>query len=210
LSRIAFEANVPIEVKAVVAVELATGTQVMSGPLVGSVQRLRSMEGWSTPELRTLLEIYRKGLNPTAPIYTSPLFYKIIEGISTYHKSRSRAAARAGEPLPDDPLSLRMPTEFEVSGRIPGRLGSSSGISGKRTVIYVIALRTRSEMLWPTSLRAETSAIQTLQRTYTLAGERCLSCRHVSRELLGKEVEREVPDAGTGVAVKPPSKPSGS
>jgi hypothetical protein len=72
-----------------------------------------------TPELRPFLASYREGLNSTAPLYQALSFYKVIEGVKTFHSNRVRAARRAGQTPPDDPLVAIVPNSFDDLTREP-------------------------------------------------------------------------------------------
>jgi len=113
LSRLAFEADTPLEVKAVVGVELSTGTQMMGANLVGAVRPMPIFEGWSTEPLRPLLAAYREGLNSTSPLYQALSFYKVVEGVSTFHTRDQRAAKRSGGASPADPMDMVMPATLD-------------------------------------------------------------------------------------------------
>ena len=66
LSRIAFEADTPLEVTGVLLTEQATQTRRFGATLVGAVQPAPELAGTTTPELRMFLAAYREGLNDLA------------------------------------------------------------------------------------------------------------------------------------------------
>lgn len=80
LSRIAFEADTPLEVTAISLTERATQTRQLRTTLVGAVQPAPEIAGTTTPELRMFLAAYREGLNGNSPLYQALSFYKILEG----------------------------------------------------------------------------------------------------------------------------------
>ena len=80
LSRIAFEADTPIEVTGVLLTEQVTQTRRFGATLVGAVQPAPELAGDITPELRSFLAAYREGLNANSPLYQVLSFYKVIEG----------------------------------------------------------------------------------------------------------------------------------
>jgi len=110
LSRIAFEADTPLEVTAISLTERATQTRQLRTTLVGAVQPAPETAGTTTPELRMFLAAYREGLNGNSPLYQALSFYKILEGAAKFHTNRVRAARRRGEPAPADPMARQMPT----------------------------------------------------------------------------------------------------
>lgn len=110
LSRMAMEADVPVEVRATVIMEISTQIRQVGATLVGKVKIAPEFTDVSTTELRPLLAAYREGLNCNIPSYQAVAFYKIIEGVDTFSKTRRRAARQKGKTVPDDPLLARMPT----------------------------------------------------------------------------------------------------
>lgn len=111
LSWIAFEADTPLEVKAVVMTDQATQTRRIGATLAGSEQPAPGFAGMLTPELRPLLAAYREGLNSTAPLYQALSFYKVIEGVASFRKHRVRATAKGVAPVDLDTLSRRIPAD---------------------------------------------------------------------------------------------------
>jgi hypothetical protein len=69
LSRIAFQADTPLEVTAISLTERATQTRQLPTTLVGAVQPAPEIAETTTPELRMFLAAYRKGLNGNSPLY---------------------------------------------------------------------------------------------------------------------------------------------
>ena len=104
LSRLAFEADVALEVKATVVVELSTGTQMMATHVVGSVKLSPELQGNLTSELRPLLAAYRDGLNSVNVLYEALSFYKAVEGAVAFHRSRQRRSTPTGRPAPIEAL----------------------------------------------------------------------------------------------------------
>jgi hypothetical protein len=109
LSRIAFEADTPLEVTGILLTEQATQTRRFGATLVGATQPAPELAGTTTPELRSFLAAYREGLNTNSPLYQTLSFYKIIEGVATFHTKRARAAKKCGAPEPTDPLAQQIP-----------------------------------------------------------------------------------------------------
>jgi hypothetical protein len=113
LSRIAFEADTPLEVTGILLTEQATQTRRFGATLVGAVQPAPELAGTTTPELRMFLAAYREGLNANSPLYQTLSFYKIIEGVATFHKNRVRAAKKRSATEPADPLAKQIPANRE-------------------------------------------------------------------------------------------------
>jgi hypothetical protein len=113
LSLLAFKADVPLEVTTTVMTEQATQIRRVGATLIGAVQPAPEPSGWSTPELRPFLAIYREGLNSNMPLYQALSFYKVIEGAPTFHTKRVRAANRAGDTPPSDPLAQTIPADVK-------------------------------------------------------------------------------------------------
>lgn len=109
LSRLAFQANTPLDVKASVILEKATQSIRLASVLVGQYQPLPLVPGTSTQEQRMLLASYREGLNSTAPLYQILCFHKVIEGARGFQKRRLRAAIRSNSDAPPDPMRKRFP-----------------------------------------------------------------------------------------------------
>lgn len=117
LSRIAFEADTPVEVTGVLLIEQATQTRRFGAVLAGTVQPAPEI-GWrTTPESRPLLAAYREGLNSNSSLYQALSFYKVIEGVATFYTKRVRAAKKSGNAMPTDPMAKRVPaTRTDLSG----------------------------------------------------------------------------------------------
>jgi hypothetical protein len=113
LSRIAFEADTPLEVTGVLLTEQATQTRRLGATLVGAVQPAPTLAGTTTPELRMFLAAYREGLNANSALYQALSFYKIIEGVTKFHTNKVRAAKKRGAPEPADPLAKQIPARRE-------------------------------------------------------------------------------------------------
>jgi hypothetical protein len=111
LSRIAFEADTPLEVTAILLTEKATQARRLGATIVGAVQPAPEFAGSTTPELRMFLASYREGLNANSPLYQALSFYKIMEGVAKFHINRVRAAKKRGEAVPPDPLARQMPSD---------------------------------------------------------------------------------------------------
>jgi hypothetical protein len=119
LSRLAFETGAPIEAKAILVTEEATGTVSISTTLVGKIRTLKNIAGNMEPQLAAYLSAYREGLSSLTPLYQALSFYKVIEGISKHHVRASRVATKAGKPVPPDALA----------GCFPRNIDESEGIS---------------------------------------------------------------------------------
>jgi hypothetical protein len=113
LSWIAFQADTPLEVTGVLLTEQATQTRRFGATLVGAVQPAPELVGTTTPELRVFLAAYREGLNANSPLYQALSFFKIIEGVATFHTRRTRAAARSSAAAQPDPLVKQLPASRE-------------------------------------------------------------------------------------------------
>lgn len=113
LSRIAFEADTPVEVTAILLTERATQTRQLGATLVGAVEPAPEIAGTTTPELRMFLAACREGLNATSPLYQALSFFKIIEGITKFHTNRVRTAKKCGADEPADPMARRIPAEHK-------------------------------------------------------------------------------------------------
>ena len=111
LSRIAFEADTPLEVTAISLTERVTQTRQLRTTLIGAVQPAPEIAGTTTPELRMFLAAYREGLNGNSPLYQALSFYKIIEGATKFHTNRVRAATRRGEAALVDPMARQLPAD---------------------------------------------------------------------------------------------------
>ncbi len=113
LSRIAFEADTPVDWTAVLLTEAATQTRRVGATLVGTVQPAPQVVGLSTPELRPFLAAYREGLNSNSPLYQALSFYKVMEGVATFHTKRARASSSGGSARTQDPLSKCVPVDLK-------------------------------------------------------------------------------------------------
>lgn len=113
LSLLAFEADTPLEVQAILMTEQSSQTVRVSALMMGSDQPAPEVQNLMTPDLRPLLATYREGLNSTSPFYQALSFFKVMEGTATFHTKRIRAASKAGDPVPDDPLATRLPTKAD-------------------------------------------------------------------------------------------------
>lgn len=111
LSRIAFQADTPLEVTAISLTERATQTRQLRTTLVGAVQPAPEIAETTTPELRMFLAAYREGLNGNSPLYQALSFYKILEGATKFHTNRVRAAKKRGEAAPADPMARQIPVD---------------------------------------------------------------------------------------------------
>lgn len=112
-SRPADKRVIGLEVTGVLMTEQATQTRRFGATLVGAVQPAPELAGTTTPELRMFLAAYREGLNANSPLYQALSFYKIIEGVATFHKNRLRAARKRSAPEPADPLVKQIPANRE-------------------------------------------------------------------------------------------------
>jgi hypothetical protein len=111
LSRIAFEADTPVEVTAVLMTEQATQIRSVGATIIGTVQPAPELTGLMTPELRPFLAAYREGLNSNSPLYQALSFYKVVEGVTTFSTKRSRGALKNGGVVAPDPLSKLIPAD---------------------------------------------------------------------------------------------------
>jgi hypothetical protein len=116
LSRLALEANVPIEVRAVVGVERQSRTVWVGATVVGATGSIADVSGLMTPELAPLLATYREGLNSTAPLYQALSFFKVTEAVSALHTQRTRSARRTGTTVAPDPTTQTIPASVEDLG----------------------------------------------------------------------------------------------
>ncbi len=117
LSRIAFEADCAVEIRATFISELAIGTTQLGATVIGAVSPLPDISGFgSHPEMRSLYAIYREGLNATSPLYQAISFFKVIEAVRAIGIGRARLAATNGEPAPTDPMSRSVPVAAADTG----------------------------------------------------------------------------------------------
>lgn len=112
LSRLAFEADTPLEVKATLIVEMNTGSMQLGTVVVGQFRQMPLIPGRSTVEQRALLASYREGINSTAPLYQVLCFHKVIEGSRGFFIHRLRTAKREFANSPNDPLTTRFPADL--------------------------------------------------------------------------------------------------
>jgi hypothetical protein len=113
LSRMAFEADVPVEVKGTVIKELTTSIVQMGAVLIGMIKDAPEFSDVLTPELRPFVAAYREGLNCNSPSYQALAFYKILEGAKAFQTKRERAAIKARDAAPPDPMAELMPARLE-------------------------------------------------------------------------------------------------
>jgi hypothetical protein len=118
LSRVAFEADTPLEVTAISLTERATQARQLRTTIVGAVQPAPEIAGSTTPELRMFLAAYREGLNGNSPLYQALSFYKILEGATKFHTNRVRAASKRGEAEPTDPMARQIPADPQGLGDV--------------------------------------------------------------------------------------------
>ena len=133
LSRIAFEADTPLEATAVLITEKSTQILFGGTTFLGIAQpQPEYLEGSSTPEIRRFLAAYREGLNSNSPMYQALSYYKIVEGAATYGVNRARAVAKAGGPVAPDVLdSRRVPTDLNHIPNLPeGQVQPASRFGG--------------------------------------------------------------------------------
>lgn len=112
VSGMAFAADAPVEVVAVLLTEKATQTRRVGATIIGAVQPVSRIEGLSTPEIRPFLAAYREGLNSNSLLYQALCFYKVIEGLSGFHTKQARAVSRSGGAAMLDPLSKKVPSDL--------------------------------------------------------------------------------------------------
>jgi hypothetical protein len=111
LSRIAFEADAPVEVTGILLTEQATKTRRFGATIAGAIQPAPELTGDITTELRPFLAAYREGLNSNSPLYQALSFYKVIEGVTKFHTKRVRAARRNATTVPADPMAKQVPSD---------------------------------------------------------------------------------------------------
>lgn len=120
LSRIAFEADTPLEATAVLLTETATEIRHGGATFLGLVQPAPQIAGAMTPELRPFLAAYREALNSNSPLYQALSYYKVVEGVATFHVKKARAAARTGGPkVPDTLDSHHIPSNLSAFPDLP-------------------------------------------------------------------------------------------
>lgn len=113
LSRLAFESDSAVDIKATIVRESSSGTQTIATYLLGRPRTPSALKGTMTEELRPFLAAYREGLNSTAPMYAALCFSRVVEGVGTFHKRREREAKKTGATAPSDPMQLRIPDKVE-------------------------------------------------------------------------------------------------
>ena len=101
ISRIAFETNTALDVRTTVVIERRTGSQSISGTVLGRSAVLGRIKGPMTPELRPFLASYREGLTVNSVPYQALAFWKVIEGVSTFHIKRARKKGVSLNLIPD-------------------------------------------------------------------------------------------------------------
>jgi hypothetical protein len=121
LSRIAFEADTPLEATAVMITEVSTQILFGGTTFLGLAQPApQQIAGSSTPEIRSYLAAYREGLNSNSPLYQVLSYYKVVEGAETFGKNRARAAAKAGDPVLPDALDFhQIPSDLNSFSNLP-------------------------------------------------------------------------------------------
>lgn len=112
ISRIAFETNTALDVRTTVVTERRTRIQSISATVLGSPTVLESIEGPMTPELRPFLASYREGLAVNSVPYQALAFWKVIEGVSTFHVNRARKKDTSPPTVPD-PDGHPLPSRLE-------------------------------------------------------------------------------------------------
>ena len=112
LSRLSFETNTALDIRAIMMIERSTSIQRISGRVAGNVVKVKNFEGLMTPELGPYLASYREGMNADSPIYQALAFFKVVEGVSSFHVNRTRSAkAKAASPSTvPDPDSHKIPS----------------------------------------------------------------------------------------------------
>jgi hypothetical protein len=98
-------------VTTILITERSTLIRRLAGVLVGQVRPAPQVSGSLTPELRPFLATYRESLNSNSSLYQALSFYKVLEGVATWSKTRGRAAMRAGGAPHPDPLLQQIPSD---------------------------------------------------------------------------------------------------
>jgi hypothetical protein len=98
LSRLAFEADAPLDVLQVDATEIATGDHDRAAVLRGQTRRFVAYPEIKVPPpfFRAAFGIYREGLNSTNPFYALLCFYRVAEGVIAYRARQSSYAVAHG------------------------------------------------------------------------------------------------------------------
>lgn len=112
ISRIAYETNTALDVRTTVVTERRTGIQSIGGTVLGRPAVLGRIEGPMTPELRPLLASFREGLTVNSVPYQALAFWKVIEGVSTFHINRTRKKDGSQTSI-TDPDGHRLPPRLE-------------------------------------------------------------------------------------------------
>ncbi|MGB8298575.1 MAG: methylamine utilization protein MauJ, partial [Polyangia bacterium] len=126
LSKMSFENNVPLEIKASVTKEISTGGQNTEFRSPFPFERFQSYsQGLHRMDILALLSFYREGMNSTSISYSFLCFYRILEAIykrrrETAEKKKVRFSfKRENRILEGDLMGLpkRMPAYHEFVGK---------------------------------------------------------------------------------------------
>ncbi len=123
LSRLAFEADAPIDVLHVDVTALATGDHDRSAVMRGRTRRFLAFPEMRVPPpfFRAAFGIYREGLNSTNPFYALLCFYRVAEGAINCSTRQSKYAAAHGiDPSRTAPV---VEDVDEISGDFPEVIG---------------------------------------------------------------------------------------
>lgn len=96
---------------AVLLTEQSTEIRSIGATIIGAVQPAPELAGLMTPEIQPFLAAYREGLNSNSPLYQALSFYKVIEGVTTFHTKRTRVASKSGGAAAPDPLARLIPAD---------------------------------------------------------------------------------------------------
>jgi hypothetical protein len=112
ISRIAFETDTALDVRTTLITERRTGIQSISGTVLGKPAVIGRIQGPMTQELRPFLASYREGLSVNSVPYQVLAFWKVIEGVSSFHLNRVRRK-NANQAQVADPDGHKIPQSLD-------------------------------------------------------------------------------------------------
>ncbi len=110
ISRLAFEANVAVEIQGLMVREVATGTAALAGTVPARTATVRDVIGTYSPDSAAMLAACREGLSSLSPVYQALSFFKVTGGVDTFYTKAMRQAEKEGGTAPLDPLSKAFPS----------------------------------------------------------------------------------------------------
>jgi hypothetical protein len=117
MSRLSFDHDVALDLAATEITELATGSRLLTGTVVGhrgAPWVSQEIDVRSTVACRALLSSYREGMNSQSPFLRALSFARVIEGAMRLRQSRAAAVVASGG-RPNEP-SERIPSDLTELG----------------------------------------------------------------------------------------------